>query len=400
VVISGLPEIGEWTLIRYPGAATSTGTGASTTVTALTAGTYNFAVRNEEGCTSVVSGNAVINPQPVTPSAPVVGTITHPTLTVTTGSVALSGLPSSGTWTLTRLPENVILTGTGTTRTVTGLDPGTYTFTVANAAGCTSLPTGNVTINAVPGAPNLVINNPATICSNQTTDLTAPAVTAGSDENLTYTYWLDAAATLPYATPAAATAGTYYIRGTTTAGYSTTKPVVVTADQLPVAYAGLDQTLDYQFVTTLMADAPLAGTGIWSVLSGTGELFNSAAAITDVNGLSLGRNEFVWTITNGVCPPVSDNVVVTVNDLVIPTLITPNGDNKNDYFVIRGLETLGRTELLIFDRRGLKVYENDNYDNTFEGLDYNGNPVQDDTYFYTLRSASGTSMSGYIVVRR
>jgi gliding motility-associated-like protein len=149
-----------------------------------------------------------------------------------------------------------------------------------------------------------------------------------------------------------------------------------------------------------MADAPLAGTGIWSVLSGTGELFNSAAAITDVNGLSLGRNEFVWTITNGVCPPVSDNVVVTVNDLVIPTLITPNGDNKNDYFVIRGLETLGRTELLIFDRRGLKVYENDNYDNTFEGLDYNGNPVQDDTYFYTLRSASGTSMSGYIVVRR
>ena len=97
---------------------------------------------------------------------------------------------------------------------------------------------------------------------------------------------------------------------------------------------------------------------------------------------------------------MSDNVVVTVNDLVIPTLITPNGDNRNDYFVIRGLESLGRTELQIFDRRGLKVYENDDYDNTFEGLDYNGNPVQDDTYFYTLRSANGTSMSGYLVIRK
>ena len=149
-----------------------------------------------------------------------------------------------------------------------------------------------------------------------------------------------------------------------------------------------------------MADAPSAGTGIWSVLTGTGELFNATSAITNVNGLSLGRNEFVWTITNGVCTPVSDNVVVTVNDLVIPTLITPNGDGKNDYFVIKGIESLGRTELLIFDRRGLKVYENNEYDNTWEGLDYNSNPLPDDTYFYVIRTASGKSLSGYIVVRR
>lgn len=93
-------------------------------------------------------------------------------------------------------------------------------------------------------------------------------------------------------------------------------------------------------------------------------------------------------------------MVITVNDLVIPTLITPNGDNRNDFFIIRGLESLGRTELKIFDRRGVEVYTNNDYDNTFEGLDYNGNPVQDDTYFYTLRSANGTSMSGYLVIRK
>ena len=27
-------------------------------------------------------------------------------------------------------------------------------------------------------------------------------------------------------------------------------------------------------------------------------------------------------------------------------------DGKNDYFVFKGLETLGKTELVIFDRRG------------------------------------------------
>ena len=39
---------------------------------------------------------------PPSPPAPIVGTITQPTCTMATGSVDLSGLPASGTWTLTR----------------------------------------------------------------------------------------------------------------------------------------------------------------------------------------------------------------------------------------------------------------------------------------------------------
>jgi gliding motility-associated-like protein len=225
-------------------------------------------------------------------------------------------------------------------------------------------------------------------------------VTAGSDANLTFTYWTNAEATVAYATPAAATAGTYYIRGTSTAGFYNTKSVVVTADQLPEAYAGPDQVLDYTFGTTLNADLPEIGVGLWSLVSGTGEIFNAAAPATAVNGLALGDNVFRWSVTNGVCLPVTDDVMIKVSDLIIPTLITPNGDGRNDYFVLRGIETLGKTELVIFDRRGLKVYENAEYDNTFEGLDYNSNPLPDDTYFYVIRSANGRSLSGYLVVRR
>ncbi len=283
---------------------------------------------------------------------------------------------------------------------MSGLEPGTYTFTVTNSVGCTSAATGDIVINARPGAPVVVINNPPNICSDQTADLTQPAVTAGSDPNLTYTYWRDAAATLTLTNPAAVPAGTYYIMGTSTAGYSTTRPVVVTADELPVANAGLDQVLDYTFGTTLSADIPSVGTGIWELVSGTGELFNAMAPSTQVNALSEGDNVFSWTVTNGACYPVTDFVTVKVNSLIIPTLITPNQDGANDYFVLRGLETLGRTELTIFDRRGLKVYENSDYDNSWEGQDYNSNPLADDTYFYVVRSENGTSLSGYIVVRR
>jgi gliding motility-associated-like protein len=246
----------------------------------------------------------------------------------------------------------------------------------------------------------LVINNPANICSNQTADLTLPAVTAGSDANLTFTYWTNAEATVVYSTPAAAIAGTYYIKGTSTAGYYNTKSVVVTADQLPEANAGPDQVLDYTFGTTLNADIPEIGVGLWSLVSGTGEIFNATAPATAINGLSLGDNVFRWSVTNGVCLPVTDDVMIKVNDLIIPTLITPNSDGRNDYFVLRGIEALGKTELVIFDRRGLKVYENAEYDNSFEGLDYNSNPLPDDTYFYVIRSANGKSLSGYLVVRR
>ncbi|MBK6783585.1 MAG: hypothetical protein IPG79_07385 [Saprospiraceae bacterium] len=54
-------------------------------------------------------------------SIPVAGTITQPTCSNSTGSVVLNGLPSSGTWTITRSPGNVTYTGTGTSYTVTGL---------------------------------------------------------------------------------------------------------------------------------------------------------------------------------------------------------------------------------------------------------------------------------------
>ncbi|MBK6785474.1 MAG: Ig-like domain-containing protein [Saprospiraceae bacterium] len=67
-------------------------------VTGIAAGTVTLTyTRTSDGCS---------NSTPVTvnsnPTIPVVGTITQPTCSVSGGSVVLSGLPSSGTWTITR----------------------------------------------------------------------------------------------------------------------------------------------------------------------------------------------------------------------------------------------------------------------------------------------------------
>ncbi len=255
-------------------------------------------------------------------------------------------------------------------------------------------------INARPGPPKIVVTDPATVCSTETADLTSPQITAGSDAGLIFTYWTNSLATIAMETPAAAAAGTYYIKGTTTAGYFTIKPVTVTADQMPVANAGPDQVLEYRFSTLLSAEPAEIGTGVWSMASGTGKFSDAASAVTVVSGLSMGANMVRWTVTNGVCPAAIDYMTVTVKDLSIPTLITPDGDPYNEFFILRGLETLGKTELIIIDRRGVQVFKALNYKNDWNGLDSSGDPLPDDTYFYILKAANGKSLSGYIVIRR
>jgi gliding motility-associated-like protein len=399
VILSGLPSSGTWTLIRYPGTVSTTGTGTSTTITGLTQGTYNYTVTTAEGCLSVASANVIIPAQPPTPAAPTVGTITQPTLAIPTGSVVLSGLPSSGSWVITRLPGAVTTAGTGTSKTITNLEGGVFTFTVTNSSGCTSTESIPVVIST-PGAPVLVISDPSAVCSPNTVDITNSSITDGSTPGLTYTYWTDSEATIPYSTPAAATAGTYYIKGTTVSGYFNIKPVIVTIDPRPVPNAGVDQTLYYLFSTTLDATLNNNETGIWSLVSGSGDFSDSTDPKTSVSGLSSGDNFLLWTVKRGVCPAVFDTVNIFVHNLVIPTLITPNMDGRNDNFVIRGLATLGKTELIIFDRRGAEVYKNTNYDNSWNGVDYNKHPLPDDTYFFVLKPANGKSISGYIVIRR
>ncbi len=180
VALSGLPS-GTWTLRRTLGSTTTTTTGSSTstTVSGLAAGTYTFTVTNSVGCTSATTGNVVINTQPVTPSAPTAGTRTHPTCTVATGSVVLSGLPS-GAWTLTRTPGNVTTTGNTSTATVSGIPAGTYTFKVTNAAGCTSVASANVVINAqpaIPAAPTASVTQPT--CTTSTGTITVTSSKSG-----------------------------------------------------------------------------------------------------------------------------------------------------------------------------------------------------------------------------
>ncbi len=111
---------------------------------------------------------------------------------------------------------------------------GNYTNTASLPASIDINTANNSASAAVnPKASNLVVTNPAAVCSPSTVDLTASAITAGSSANLTLSYWTDSLATTSYSTPTTASAGTYYIKAVSSDGCVFVKPVVVTVNAQP-----------------------------------------------------------------------------------------------------------------------------------------------------------------------
>ncbi|MDC1355907.1 hypothetical protein N8205_03595, partial [Flavobacteriaceae bacterium] len=157
VVLSNLPA-GNWTLTNITNGTSYSDSGSNPyTVNSLTPGTYTFSVSNGT-CESLATNSITINPVPVQ-SAPVVGTLVQPSCTTSTGSVTLTDLPSTGNWTLTRISDNVSLTDSGTSRTISGLPSETHNYTVTNSEGCTSVASLNIVIDAQPTLPNAPISN-------------------------------------------------------------------------------------------------------------------------------------------------------------------------------------------------------------------------------------------------
>jgi gliding motility-associated-like protein/uncharacterized repeat protein (TIGR01451 family) len=97
--------------------------------------------------------------------------------------------------------------------------------------------------------------------------------------------------------------------------------------------------------------------------------------------------------------------------------ITPNGDNMNDFFWIKGIHNYPNNNVKIYNRWGVLVYETDGYGqgdddriNTFDGTSEGRVTVQEDknlptgTYFYILtfkgENPGKESYNGYLYINR
>lgn len=85
-------------------------------------------------------------------------------------------------------------------------------------------------------------------------------------------------------------------------------------------------------------------------------------------------------------------IIVETTGFFLPNTITPNGDNKNDTFVVIGAYLFDRIELEIIDRFGKSVYNSSNYQN-----DWDASNLSDGTYFYIFK---GHKINEKSVIRR
>lgn len=72
-----------------------------------------------------------------------------------------------------------------------------------------------------------------------------------------------------------------------------------------------------------------------------------------------------------------------VDNLVVSDLISPNGDGKNDYWILHETSYIIGCQVMVYNRWGQKVFEAENYDNTWDGT-YQGEPLPDGAYYYVI----------------
>ena len=109
---------------------------------------------------------------------------------------------------------------------------------------------------------------------------------------------------------------------------------------------------------------------------------------------------------SGAC--VQQEITIDVaGDITIFNALSPNGDGKNESFIIQYIEALPETQknkVTIFNRWGDIVFEVNDYDNqsrVFSGLNNNGDELPNGTYYYKLEfPEGGSARTGYLALRR
>ena len=131
---------------------------------------------------------------------------------------------------------------------------------------------------------------------------------------------------------------------------------------------------------TFYADSTYSTDGLWDFGDGTTSTdlpiavhtFPGVEDLFCVTLVLFNEHDCADTVTK--CLQIIDDI------LIFPNIITPNGDGFNDQFVIPNADKYPNNILQVFNRWGKKVYEQQNYDNQWDG-----GGLSEGTYFYIFR---------------
>jgi len=106
--------------------------------------------------------------------------------------------------------------------------------------------------------------------------------------------------------------------------------------------------------------------------------------------LNSGINMYAVTVTDACSKEIVSPVLYVENrcPLIVPNVITADGNKLNDLFIIENLTDYPAVGVKIFNRWGMLVYETEQYNNDWSGKDMKGNDLEPGTYFYTVSPTS------------
>lgn len=387
-------------------------------VTAGDAGTYTCVVSN--GCGSVTSSAAVltVNTTPSPPGA-VPGSRCGP------GTVNLQATGASDgdfRWYVSLIDPTAIPGETNGSYGTPSLTASANYYASILISGCesTRVPVP-ATINTPPAQPVITpsfaaVSGIVTVCSSTGLTLSAPTGFAG--------YSWSSGETTQLISPALS--GSYQVSVTDGAGCTsplsaavnvvvvpapcTNTAPVIAANPLTTP-AGSELSLD---LLSLISDAEdnLAVTTLTILVpptSGAQATLSGTTLSLDYSGISFAGTD---NLTIQVCDVFGEcaQEVISINvigEITIYNAVSPNGDGKNDTFVIAFIDALPETQqnkLTILNRWGAVVFEAENYDNVnrvFKGLSNSGNELPPGTYYFILEFNQGApKQTGFISLRR
>jgi gliding motility-associated-like protein/uncharacterized repeat protein (TIGR01451 family) len=183
---------------------------------------------------------------------------------------------------------------------------------------------------------------------------------------------------------------------------NTDASAVVVTDRLDAGFTYVSST-----VTGATAVTTTAGQEVkWTFASLPAGRFAEITVVVKANPLTDGREKSISN-TATVSSPArelspndnSSTTSVTVKPFFLANVITPNGDGKNDAFVINGLGKFASNELTVFNRYGDHVFQKKGYQN-----DWSGEGLVAGTYFYILSvvdiNGNPTEFKGWIQLIR
>lgn len=131
------------------------------------------------------------------------------------------------------------------------------------------------------------------------------------------------------------------------------------------------------------ADKPTLGTGLWTITGGDALIQKSTDFKTQIT-LNQGTAivNLTWAVGIPGCQYKSTALTIkyiTLNEDDLPNVITPNGDGKNDVWLIPKLKYMTTNTLKIYNRWGGQVFSAENYKNNW------GDPIlSPGIYYYSL----------------